>query len=843
MQPPKDAKATDGLKVPHLSERSPLSDRLLPNLQPLPNQRPIQRPRNQPLDETRHSGTRHSETKHSEIKHRSTVHSWLQTGALTSAAAGVVLPLAADNAIAYQPASAEPISSAQATPTNRDSVTDAVSQSKAVLAQTSQPAQASFSVAQAAPVDKQTGETSLIKQAEDGSWTLAVPSGSSSGTPAGVSSGPAETQSTLRELRELSQKTPRAQTACTGGDCKGLAYIDKQLPKAQQQVKEAQAKLQSFEAAHAQQNMTSYQKVLASRLSEIIQQQSKLTVSIEQTQQRVGNLKQQLADMDAEVGLAQRALNQSPEYQTKWEQLQQTEQNLIEEFSRANIDATVLNEIYGDYEYQQAALQRVAPEVLGSYLMDPNTVIPSFIQRVPDSLNVVQSLVTATHDQQVQLLRQETIGKIEQKLKTRQSELAGNVGEYEQLQREEEQALQLVAQYETEREAIASKQSSQPQNASSDLALARARKLAPQLPEGSNAQAIIYTILAAGAIATLSAYRKSKQRSFVPTLSLQPNRFQNANLQKTGFQNGDLKKAQFKNAGLASRFAPGLQLAADGPAMIHPTQYLSINKLLDLNTTASTLSFATADQAPVSTLGINPMDVIAAVSHTGSDPSQTEFDASLPESMPLESTPFESTLFESQPLESTSSESTPFESTSSDRALSLEEILSGAGEKERLSAQESSDIFEQRILAELQEITGQPVQLMGEASTSTDEALENNLSIELMSRELNEMLAQTTAEAQLNQEVEARAIAPVVVPLNNIEQLANQAVDWIVKDLGLSPMAAELDRAEREQAEAERQAIADINEAVAAGKAIDIESLEIIRPTRAAAPVEAMASV
>ena len=828
MQPPKDVSVMDGLKVNRsLEARSPASN------------------------------STHS-TKHGDTKHWAARHSWLRVGTITSAAAGAVLPLAAEQAIAYQPAPAKTISPLQTAQTSSNAIADALEQGNAVLAQTSSVAQANFSPVSETTTRAQSDASPLIQQAEDGSWTLSAPAGSAAQS--------ADTRSTLRTLTQeadtkaaqtvrradqaASQATSQTASQCSGSRCKGLDYIDRQLPKARQQVKDAQAKLRDFEAAHAQQNMTAYQQVLANRLTEIIQQKSKLTIAIERTQQRVANLKQQLAGMDAEVGLAQRALDQSAEYQAQWEKLKLTEQNLLEEFSQAKINATALNEIYDDYEYNQQALQTVATEVLGAYLMTPDMVIPSFIQRVPDSLNVVQSLVTATHDQQVQLLRQETIANIEQKLKTRQSQLAGNVGEYEQLQRAEQAARQRVSQYEAERQTIAEQQPLQPRQAGSDLAIARARKLAPQLPKDSSAQAIIYTVLAAGAIATISAYRRSKQRAFVPALNLQPSHFHDPNLQKSGFQNGDLHKARFKNAGLANALTPDLQLAAAGPSIIQPTQYLSINKLLELNATASTLGLSSIGQLPVSPLEVKPMDVITAVNHAPVDHSQLD-------SSPIASTPIASTPIASAPIASLPIDRSPIDSEDVPttipftRSLSLEEILAGKGQEEHLREQESSDAFEQRILAELQEITGQSVRLTEAPAELTGDSLEDSLSIEMMSRDLNEMLLDTTDSDNVDKERldlddKPIAIAPITLPLDNIDLFADQAIDWVIKDLGLSPMAAELDRAEREQAEAEREAIAAINEAVAAGEAIDIESLEIKRPVRVFSKmpaVEAMASV
>ncbi|KPQ33350.1 MAG: TSC-22/dip/bun family [Phormidesmis priestleyi Ana] len=664
---------------------------------------------------------------------------WASQGVLLSPAAAVAtVPLSttSDQQLAYVPA---PLG-------------DAIAQNQALLPQVElvPTDQIGFSTVTSSVISSasssasssaaSTPSTSLLTQGPDGSWTLTYAAQNAQQTQAAVS--------------EIAQATRHARQNCTGGSCKGLEYIDTQLPKARQEVEILQSKIKEFENTHAQQDIAAYKQVLASRQVEIATQKSALVISAEQTQQDILALKIRLAQMGAmggEVHLADQILAQDADYQSAWKRLQLSERSLLEEFSSATIDATSLNEIYGDYQFQQQALYGIADEALGHYLSNAGDNIPAFVEQAPASLSLLQSLVVMTYESQVEQLRLGTIAQIEQKLETRQRELAGNIGEYEQLQRQLTMAQQLVNQYEQQRsELLSASESSQgahrqnnaqngtqtnqqnnPQNnqqnnqQSAGDALNRARLLVPLLPEGSVAQEVIYAILAAGAVAMIAAYRNRNQPMTIPQLALHE---------------------------------PAWSVAIWPPKTV-------------------------THHATVASMG--------SISGHQSDTN--------------------SPFMELFGLSILDGESVPDDT-------GLEDIFTTLLPKE--DTEETTEAYEKRILAELLEITGRPLrmvespvkeedfdesllaslnELIGNKTGSDDiESFNQNLSIEIMTRDLQDFIQQSTAENDLARQITARNIESVTLSLEDIDAFAEQAINWAIKDLNLSPLAVELDLAEME---------------------------------------------
>ncbi len=640
--------------------------------------------------------------------------SWVRTTVFTGAAASMVLPLVYKSVTtSYQDKPAE----TTAPPTAADSIrgqsaSSAIGNGKAVLPQTSEPSQANFTAA-ALPTSKEptspaskeavqstnSAQPSLITKGKDGNWTLSQQTGTgqASGYQADYQTKEAQrAQVAVAQLaKEATGTDGRSQQVCQGGTCGGLAYIDSQMPKARQQVKEIQAQIQQFEATHAQQDMDAYRQVLEDRMAEIDEQKSQLTISTEQTRRQIEEIKARLAGVDPDelgVAIVDRALFQDAVYQAAWTKLVGSESSLLEEFSSANIDATALNEIYGDYQFQQQALQRAAAEALGSYLSTTGKSLPSFIQQSPDSLSLLQDLTTSAYEYQVQLLRLGTIDQIKQKLLVRQRQLSSDIGQYEQLQRQQTIAQQQVSQYEQARAKILAQHEAEQKEviadgaieskARSGAALARARELAPQMPEGSAAQIIIFAVLAAGAIAAISARRTAKQ-TVLPNWVLE---------------------------------------GADSPLLLQgvPTHKAAVLPTLTLSELA------------------------------GSAPASTQI---LPHHAVLPD---------------------------------LDRFFAGT------MSNEPTEGFEQRMLAELQAITGRSAGVVNEVPAASYSA-EDSLTIEIMTRDLDDMFQKAvpdgSPEGSLLDEINERAKAPTKLPLKEVDAFADHAVRWVLKDLGLAQSA------------------------------------------------------
>lgn len=608
--------------------------------------------------------------------------SWRYAGAFTGvaavASAGIVLPLTGESAIAYSTPAEAGVPQRQAAAIDRAATDKRAGRGEPLAPQVTQANGARFSESDqssamgrtgrsaqgglAARITDSASQTPLIAMGEDGNWTLAYSSGVNSG--AGQQS-----QAVIAQLAQQSAQSARARQNCTGGECQRLAYIGAQLPQAQQRVQALQQSIAEFEALHGQQDMAAYQEVLTSRIAEITQQSTQLQTNLEQTRRDMTQLQMRLATVKADTGMAERILSQNDAYQATWVRLEQAERNLLEEFSKVDLDATRLNEIYADYRYQQQQLQRASQEALGGYLTAPDTVAPSFVYQAPAALDIMQDLVITTHQYQVQQLRQGTIDKIEQRLQSRQQLLVESLGEYEQLQRELTMAQESVAQYQREREGTGTHSQianqGQPALAPSS-AMAQAQTLASRLPEGSVAKTVLGVVIVAGAIATAAAARqRSKKATYIPEAAVPD-------------------------------FRPTVDSAAIG-------------------------------------------------------------------------------IFRAEPIRVESFEVTSFEA---DRTPAWV----GAARHQRQSPAEA-------LPTELLQPTEQSAQVIRAYAAAQTDTVEDDLTVEIMVRELDEILNQATTEAEFTGEVDTQPVAPVQLPLQEIDLFAEHAVRWVLKDLGLDAPA------------------------------------------------------
>ena len=175
---------------------------------------------------------------------------------------------------------------------------------------------------------------------------------------------------------------------------------------------------------------------MSDRIGEVSKQKSQLINDIAETRSYMGQLRLRLSTVNADLSLPERLLNNDTSYQFVWAELQRSEAKLLEEYSKVNIDGTVLNKVYAEYRSQQQKLEQAANKALSSYLLDDSTPAPAVMYEAPAALDVLQALVVATHQENVQLLRDRTIAELEARLRNHQQTFTRNISTYERLQRE-----------------------------------------------------------------------------------------------------------------------------------------------------------------------------------------------------------------------------------------------------------------------------------------------------------------------------------------------------------------------------------------------------------------------
>ena len=546
-------------------------------------------------------------------------------------------------------------------------------------------------------------QSSMLTQKPDGSWSLAYnatpgeSSISAKNMSAEVAPSAIATQTIVSQLAR--EAVERTESVCLDNSCKGLSYVQAQLPKANQAVEDAQQKLDAFVAQHGQSDMTAYQRVLAERISEITSQKGEIAIELIETQRHVAHLKSRLSVVNVSTELPKHLLELDADYQSAWADLKQTERALLEEFSQANVDATALNRIYNRYEQQQAVLYETAQATLGNYLLSPgenrfggSDALKRSLSQVPAVLDLLQALTVATHQSETQQLRQQTLLTAEERLQSRHRSLAVNMSEYESLQRELTAAKKLVSEYEQERDRIATEaanaapviaRSLQPSQATRQASsvFASAALLEAQLPGGSTAKAVLGIVVAAGAVAVAAA-------------------------RQSGGMPGSTSK----------RLSKGL--------------YLEI---------APKIAPRIASKAR------SRFGLAAATSCDCSGENNSNWD-------------------------------------------------NGYG----LKGNRQQNPVEAGWIAELAALTGSEKPSLAAVGPFEDEIaailpplpeteLSDRFSVETMSRDLKQLVAGSTPEALFADEVNSRTLAPVQLPIAQIDAFAERAVLWVLKDLSTSP--------------------------------------------------------
>ncbi|MEL6815278.1 MAG: hypothetical protein AAFP03_10755 [Cyanobacteria bacterium J06598_3] len=727
------------------------------------------------------SGPSGSRTASSGVK----VNGAAVTGVAAVASASIVIPLAADSATAYEMLPGESIvpqayqaavESAPAAGYQQAMVPQVAQSNRAVFAPGySEIAEQGFSA--------QAVSASSVRQPAAGQLSASASIDAASQSPvlgkdaAGnwtVSYTPRQGQNTQAVVAQVAQAASGDQVPSGG------RYISAQLPEARRKVEALQQKLKDFEAEYGQVDIGSYQRLLNSRIAEISQQRSQLDTSLEDTRKLITQLKMRLVTVNADLGLAEQVIAQDMAYQTVWQRLQKSEEALLTEFSKVSIDSETLNGTYSDYQYHQQWLQRTVQEALSNYLMAEGAAPPDFIYRAPAALNVMQDLVVATHEYQVQQLRQSTITTIEQRLQARQASLLENVGEYEGLQRDLATAQQVLNKYESAGNSSVVQAAIDP-NVS---AVERAQTLSLEIPGGSVGKALLGIVAAGGALATVLARRRRSSDVFKPTvLSIAPT-------------NGSSALALYgaNQHGMQAYGDEGRAIAVAQAAMVAQQPQLSAQNPMEADLLDELLA-VTGRPAP--TLAMTAGLLGADLAH--------------------------------------GSEGEP-------KLLGPADLMAVTGESVETLSQDSEETLDGDIaMADMVTAMTAAVAVEDNEIVQMDDVLaDDELSVELLTRELDDAIAQaTTTEERLSEEVRSRPVEPVHLSLDEIDLFAEQAIRWVLKDLGyvpaesanVSPANAPSANVPPANAPLEAQAILDadnqiVSEAYSAEPADELSDLE-----------------
>lgn len=246
------------------------------------------------------------------------------------------------------------------------------------------------------------------------------------------------------------------ENTCQDSTCKGLEFIDQQLPEVQAQVRQLRHDMQQFQTKHTTQNLQTHRTVLAYRSSDLSRRQAELTVRSQQLEQKFDDVASVLALQPDEVGYISSLLHTDAAYQGHLQQLQALESNIANEFSNPEINTTQLGELYAGYYQIESQLRQIAQNALADYVYVASQQSADPIWQEASYQAPLQELVDLSHQHQMLVIEQSTLNQIEAKLTERRTELASLLRQYATMQRQLDGHNHVLQQYVAKRQELRS---------------------------------------------------------------------------------------------------------------------------------------------------------------------------------------------------------------------------------------------------------------------------------------------------------------------------------------------------------------------------------------------------
>jgi uncharacterized protein involved in exopolysaccharide biosynthesis len=173
---------------------------------------------------------------------------------------------------------------------------------------------------------------------------------------------PVKTQKVLKAIQKVYQDYNREQQKLRLS--KGLAFVNEQLPQAQNKVNQAEADLKRFRKRHKLIDPELQAKALTEALNGIMQQQRTNQIQLQQAQARYIALQQQINRSPKEAIISSR-LSQSSRYQMLLNEIQKTDLTLVQQRLRFTDTSPTIQTLLEQRQKQQDLLQEEMGQVLG----------------------------------------------------------------------------------------------------------------------------------------------------------------------------------------------------------------------------------------------------------------------------------------------------------------------------------------------------------------------------------------------------------------------------------------------------------------------------------------------
>ncbi|MGF1512448.1 MAG: hypothetical protein ACFB5Z_01950 [Elainellaceae cyanobacterium] len=211
---------------------------------------------------------------------------------------------------------------------------------------------------------------------------------------------------------------------CRQSACRGLQFVEAQIPQVQQRVRADQDQLRRLYGSGPAPSQQA--KLAAARTADVKRQSIDIN-------QRLSAAYKARAVLQDRVGLSQTPartlLQRDAPYQQRLQELRQVEQQIAAEFGRPQANSQSLRALHQRHSAISAQLNQTAQGSLRRFLDNPRgPVDPVFQQPIYGEL--LQKLVGIVHQIEVLELRQKTLAQVEATLATERRRITGLLRQY-----------------------------------------------------------------------------------------------------------------------------------------------------------------------------------------------------------------------------------------------------------------------------------------------------------------------------------------------------------------------------------------------------------------------------
>lgn len=247
-------------------------------------------------------------------------------------------------------------------------------------------------------------------------------------------------------LEQLAQTYVSYGQECQDETCKGIQFVDAQIPQIQKRVNELRATIQQFHDQHGLKNLEAQVRTFTSRSTEVARQRADIQGKLAETRQTYRQLQARMA-LSPDNPIAQNLLKQDSRYQTLLQQFQELDSRLAIALSTYQADDPNLQALTEQHKTITAQLHQEAAQVLVRHINNPSANLQDPIFQEPALLELLQQSIGTVHYMKVLETRQQTIEQAEKHITQRKQELAKLLRQYADMRQQLQAETQILQQY------------------------------------------------------------------------------------------------------------------------------------------------------------------------------------------------------------------------------------------------------------------------------------------------------------------------------------------------------------------------------------------------------------